>query len=152
MQDVVSVWLLGSVPKRLHWKKTKQSKLVLLIICFSTAGCVTNLSLYILSLCLLHIWCDLLTHFIWNISRRELGWCDHCILPRDLQGCLDVDLQRERGRPGDRPVWTAVPCFDRHTQLPFTLWRSLSLQTFTHAACISGVKFGHDCTMKGSNA
>ncbi len=33
------------------------------------------------------------------------------LLPRGLQGCVGLHLHRERGRRGDRPVWTAVPCF-----------------------------------------
>lgn len=42
-----------------------------------------------------------------TLSEASVGsWAGvtTALLPRGLQGCMGLDLHRERGRPGDRPV------------------------------------------------
>lgn len=51
------------------------------------------------------------------------------LLPRGPQGCPGLALHRERGRPGDEPVWTAVPCF--RSAISVTA-RSLNKSFLTH--------------------
>lgn len=43
-------------------------------------------------------------------SGAELAWPLH-YYPGVYRGCVGLGLHGERGRQGDRPVWTAVPCF-----------------------------------------
>lgn len=106
--------------------------------------------------------------FVYSISLPYLMWVARPLcLKRQLGAGLAWPLHYYPGVSRGAWAWTFTgrgagqgtglceqlcPVLDLRTQLPLTLWRSLSLHTFTHAAHISRVRLGYDCKMKSSNA